>query len=146
MSTNAMAVAYVFVNTMLRTCSEYLKSKYAASQSTLTSIWKSSPAPSQSLEVMIGVWMCAKPFSWKTGKRTSVGSRLAHPALTWPHLEIRVNGPSGLAAYPQQGAEGVCSAAEVRELADVLQRVALFDFKREILEMGTRDDEWLSIT
>ena len=35
-----------------------------------TSTWKSSPAPSQSFEVMTGVWICTKPFSlsWKKKK------------------------------------------------------------------------------
>lgn len=36
-----------------------------------TSTWKSSPAPSQSFEVMTGVWICTKPFSLdrKKGKK-----------------------------------------------------------------------------
>ena len=37
-----------------------------------TSTWKSSPAPSQSFEVMTGVWICTKPFSlsWKKKKKS----------------------------------------------------------------------------
>ncbi len=39
-----------------------------------------------------------------------------------------------LTAYPEQRAEGICSASEVRKLPDILQRMTLLDLERKVLE------------
>ena len=81
-----------------------------------------------------------------------------HFAMTWvrshtqrffkgqstSHLEEVVDSRGGFAPYSQQGAEGVGSASQVRELTDVLQSVPFLYFEREILQ--TRDTPCLGVT
>lgn len=55
--------------------------------------------------------------------------------LHWcSHLEIWVNCCSGLTSYPQQGAKSICSAPEMRKLANILKAMSLFDFKGKVLK------------
>lgn len=57
---------------------------------------------------------------------------------TWSFIfsypEKRLYGSCRFTAYPEQRAEGVCSASEVRKLSDVFRRMAFFDFKRKVLD------------
>lgn len=60
------------------------------------------------------------------------------------HLKIRMDSSGGLTSYPQKRAEGICSTPEVKKLADVLEAVALFDFKGEILKDKSQSSEFYS--
>lgn len=87
---------------------------------------------------MTGVWICTKPLSWgKINKYISSNSSLQfvkrRRCLGRSHLEIRVNRCSGLTPYSQQGTKDVCPTPQMRELANILQPVSLFDFERKFL-------------
>lgn len=89
---------------------------------------------------MIGVWICTKPLFWRKtlNKTKTLAFALYHvktKPLSWvSHLKIRMYSCRGLTPYPQQRAEGICSTPQVRKLANVLQAVSLFNFKRKILK------------
>lgn len=115
----------------------------------LTSTWKSSPAPSQSFDVITGVWICTKllscnelhlsdTFSLNMRWNVNVMKSITLKRQIKPYPEIRVNGSSGLAAYSEQWTEGVRSASQMRKLSDVLQWMVALDLKWKVLENKKR--------